>query len=139
MRLFKIIVLIAAISFLQGCKEETIVNQVNENNNKLIKTQVDLQVGFAGKYVLIRLNNETVYRAILSDVVSFAGPEASFLTSLPKGTNNLFVFIQNPNLPSQSLVDSALVTIGDKERYYLGLQISDSLKCVVQDSSFLYM
>jgi len=139
MRLYKIIIIFAAIFILESCKEESITNPVNDNDAILVKAQVDLQVGFAGKSVIITFNKESVYHSILSDVVSLAGPEATFITYISKGENNLFVYTQNPNLPSEYFIDSAIVNIGDKGKYFLGLQIADSLKCIVQDSSFLYM
>lgn len=139
MRLYKIIIIFAAIFILESCKEESITNPVNDNDAILVKAQVDLQVGFAGKSVIITFNKESVYHSILSNVVSLAGPEATFITYIPKGANNLFVYTQNPNLPSEYFIDSTIINIGNKEKYFLGLQISDSLKCIVQDSSFLYM
>jgi len=139
MRLVTILLIITLIFFCESCKEESISNPVNNNDIILVKTQVDLQSGFAGKVVNIRFNKESVYNSILSDIVSFAGPEATFITYIPKGENNLFVYTQNPNLPSEYFLDSVIVNIGDKEKYFLGLQIADSLKCIVQDSSFLYM
>ncbi len=139
MKLITILIIITSIFICESCKEETISNPVNYNDIILVKAQVDLQSGFAGKVVTIRFNKESVYHSILSDIVSLAGPEATFITYIPKGENNLFVYTQNPNLPSEYFIDSAIVNIGDKEKYFLGLQIADSLKCIVQDSSFLYM
>lgn|GEM_PF-3680526 len=133
------IVLIAAI-LSAGCKDDAVSPWDNINNGAhLVNVQVDLQSGFAGKLVLIEINNNRVYYSILSELVSLAGPEASFSTYLPEGENNIFVFTQSTTNSQEKFSDSSRISIGHMEKYFVGLQISDSLKCIVQDSSFLYL
>jgi hypothetical protein len=138
MRSFIVILIVTIFLIISSCKEESVTNPVTENNN-LVKANVDLQSGFAGKIVVVEFNKERTYQSNLSNIVSLAGPEASFITYIQKGKNNLFVLTQNPELPSEYFADSTIINIGDKKEYFLGLQISDSLKCIVQDSSFFYM
>lgn len=132
------IIVIFLFSF-NSCKENSVSPPVYDDEVEIVKTQVDLQSGFAGKSVIIQFDNETVYQSNLSNLVSLAGPEAVFTTYLPRGVNKIIVFAQNPQSLNEYFVDSTFINIGNKGHYYLGLQINESLKCIIQDSSFLYM
>ena len=139
----KYLVIVLTVALLTaGCKDDSVVNPGNENqgnNNNLIKTQVDLQNGFAGKIAYISVNDERVYYSILSDLVSLAGPDASFTTYLPEGESSIVVRVQIPNSLTEFVVDSCRVSLKKKDKYFIGLQLSDSLRCIVQDSTFFYL
>jgi len=127
-------VILSVFLIMKGCKNDTLINPINDNqvnSKKLIKAKIDFQVGFAGRSVSIILNNESIYNSILSEEVSLSGPEASFITYLPKGENKLMVFAQNPSNHSEFIIDSSNVHIGDKNEYFIGLQINDSLRCTI--------
>lgn len=133
-------IIILFFSFFTGCESDDIVNPwLNKKSSMdLTEIRVDLQNGFAGKHSLVIINDEIYYNSILSDKIMLAGPEATFTTYLPYGSNTITVFTRSLNEHSE-FIDSSRIFLGDKEKYFIGLQIYDSLRCVVQDSSFLYM
>jgi len=103
--------------------------------------QIDLQQGFAGKYVRVELNDEVQFRAWFSNIVSLAGPEATFTSYTSEKKNRITVFWRcaNPN-DCGNVQDSEEINLGNLEKYYIGIAVSgDSIILVVQDTPFLYL
>ena len=120
-----------------GCAEEKIVSPSNE----LVMVQVDLQYGVEGHFVYLKFNNIEYFRAELSESVPLSGPLAIFVTYLPRGSNNLYAFWRSNGYQiGPSNQDSVYINLGDAEKYFLGVGISnDTLNVQVQDSAFPYL
>ncbi len=109
-----------------------------------VPVQVDLGGNFASHNILIELNGIESFRATLSESVPFAGPAASFATSLPRGANQLYIFWQDmtPTLDSNWQDDTVAFHFGDAEKYFMALNIdvdADTLIFRLQDTPFLYL
>ena len=121
---------------LSGCTEEKIVSPEAE----LVKTRVDLQQGFEGKWVQVQFNGEHCFQAGISTMVSLSGPLAHFTTYLTRGTNRLSVTCRPLDFQGETFTDSSDVEIGDSEEYFIGIRVwNDTLHVQVQDSTFLYI
>jgi hypothetical protein len=119
-----------------GCIEEKIISPDGE----IVKVTVDLQQGFEGASIRVSANEEGIFRAELSTSVPLAGPQAYFVTYLPRGMSQLLVSWEFPYQPLPSRKDSADVDIGDAEQYFIGLSAyGDMLNVLVQDSAFAYV
>lgn len=135
----KIILVLVMLFVMEGCKEDNITNPLVDEREKLVMTRIDLQSGFANNIVFIEINNDFVFNATLSPFSPLSGPEATFATYLPIGTNNLIVAKRDVETFTIFKIDSASFNIGNKEKYFIGLQFFDSLICIVQDSTFWYL
>lgn len=137
---FIIIIVITPILHFYGCKDNSIMNPDNtyHSGSRLVNVQVDLMYGFSGKAVVIEANKKRLYFAVLSETQLISGPEATFVTFLPAGENNITVYTQDYNNPKEQFMDSARINFKEKEKYFIGLQIVDTLQYFVQDSTFCY-
>ncbi len=121
---------------LMGCES----NDITGVNNQFVDVKIDLQIGFDGHSVLLKFNGEDYYQANLSELVSLAGPIATFSTTLPRGNNNCYAFWRSLKQTTDWEEDSVLVFLGEADKYFLGYQIvNDTLNIIVQDSAFLYL
>lgn len=118
-----------------SCSEENCV----ESNIAYSKVQFDLQWGFEDKSVYIIVDTTYHFSAILSSSVPLAGPQASFNVLLEKGDHSLRIFGSNLGNIIGSFSDTTNISICNSPKYFIGLRLyADSLKVVVQDSSFFY-
>ena len=104
----------------------------------MAKINVDLQDGLAGHYVRIEFNEDVYYCANLTQLVSLAGPAASFITFLPRGLNQGSVYWGDDNNSSYS--DNFEIFVGDSEEYYVSLNVSSDSTIIVElrDTPILY-
>ena len=144
-RLFTVLLFaIALVVFTYGCTEDKIADpakKIANSTDDLVLVQVDLQFGFSGKYIAAKFNDVLIFEEMLDESVSLAGPEASFSTHIPRGSNNLYIRGSDIEPLSQSsFSDNIDINLGNAEKYYLGVSLSsDTLIVVVQESIFLYM
>jgi len=138
----KIAVLLPCLLWVWGCEQDPVSPVVdNSAQNKAgIKLHIDLQDGFAGKAVRIRLNGQERFQALLSEAEPFAGPQASFTTRVSLAQIRLaasWVCMDAAACAARS--DSADLNLGGLDTYYIGLAvIDDSLEVRVLDRPFLY-
>jgi len=136
-RLLLILILISA-----GCEKESgnPVSQTEEPNAKLVAAQIDLQFGFAGKFVNIKFNGQEYFQAYLESIAPFAGPEAKFSTFLPRGKNIIYIngrYLENWDKTFEFCTNFEL---GDKTKYYIGAVMGkDSIQIQAQDRPFDYL
>ena len=118
---------------INACTDESTTNPIDE----LIKSQIDLQSGFAGHSVIIECNSEIIFGAQLSEVVPLSGPLATFTTYLLKGNNKMYV-LWTLNYPF--LRDSIDFILEETENCFISIQLSDDkLDFQIQDHEFIYL
>lgn len=120
---------------------ESLTDSNNDHGEEWVNVRVDLQYGFQGHSVLIKLNGDVYLSETLSESVPFSGPLAIFSTQLPRGLNRLNAYWRsNNNQASSSLQDNVDFQLGDAEQYFIGISVySGSLYFIIQDSTFMYM
>ena len=115
------------------------ISQIDETNGKLVAAQIDLQFGFAGKFVNIKFNSQDYFQAYLEMVSPFAGPEAKFSTFLPRGKNMVNIngrYLENWDRTFEFSTDYEL---GYKTKYFIGAVMGkDSIHVEIQDRPFGY-
>jgi len=106
-----------------------------------IQLQIDLQQGFAGKFVRVELNGEEQFRGTISDLVPFAGPEASFTSTTFQKRNLITVYWRCPNSSDcGNLQHTQEISLGNSEKYYVGMVVSgNSIILQVLDTPFFYL
>lgn len=137
-RFFLCLILFTTLS----CEDNSTYSPIDDSQvdkTELVKVRLDMQSGFAGKIVSIYINDDQNYYSILSNLVSLAGPEASFSTYLPRGQNKLIVFLGDTHNIYNSFRDTTTFYLGSKEKYFIGLHITDKVEVTVQDSSYFYI
>ena len=104
-----------------------------------VEATIDLQVGFGGTTVAVRINSEERFSAVLSDMVPLSGPQARFTTGLRRSANQLEVQWHSVGAPGMQ-IESRIVTPGDRKQLHLGLGIiADTLSVTVQENPFGYL
>lgn len=132
----KPILFIFSILMFVCCSEDNGV----EPNIEFREVQFDLQNGFEDKSVSIIVDSTNHFSATLSSSVPLAGPQAYFNVLLEKGDHRLIIFGSELGNIYKVYTDNTIISIGESRKYFIGIGLyEDSIKVVVQDSSFFYI
>ena len=119
-----------SIMMLTACSDRTL----NETDSVL--TEVHLQSGFFGQ-VIILVNDEKVYDAVMSSQQPLSGPQGQFTLSMTRGIATVKV---SWGSSGAQLTDDSSVQIGSSDEYYLGITIvENALSLKIQTFEFLYL
>jgi hypothetical protein len=119
-----------------SCTQETFVDMREAG----VPAKVDLVIGFEAREVRVYFNGQLSYSAILGTNAPLSGPIAEFQTTLSRGTNLVVVESWLQFSAETYSKRTANVTLGDSEKYFLGLILqNDGLNVNVQDTPFLYL
>jgi hypothetical protein len=142
-----IIFLIIIITYININCEKSVdpENHVNtENNIDLVQMQIDFQLGFAGYHVKIKFNEDEYFKAYVNPASPLAGPEAWFITFLPRGKNLVYIAGTEQGWSPDKLAfeDEKMIDIGKAEKYYIGLIrpfSDDTVRISLQENPFYYL
>jgi len=135
-----IFILIFTLFTIINCTKDKIVNSNDKSQSEFVPVQIDLQSGMEDNRIMIKFNNEKYFDSMLSNIVPFAGPVATFTTYLTRGQNNIYILSQFLGVAQPTLnQDSTFVHFENADKYYLGIELSDNkFNIRVQDKPFLY-
>jgi hypothetical protein len=109
-------------------------------NDSFIEVQFDIQEGFQGKHILMSLDDNKIFEALLSESAPLAGPLASFQFIVRRGLHQIIVDWHQIITPQISNRDSAFISFGEYEKYFIGIAVyQDSLIFRIQNHPFLYL
>ena len=125
-------ILVAGIS----CIQDTFVDLRGSD----VPATVDLVAGFANQEIRVYVNDQLCYSAAFSSTIPFTGPVAQFQVVVSRGTNTIAVESRLSSSGSEFTRRVANVTVGDSDRYYLGLILqSSTLSINIQNTPFYYL
>ena len=131
----KHIVILGLILISFACTKENIVSP----DFNLVKTTIDLQMGFANHSVWLNIDTTRVFKALLSPASPLAGPEASFVTYLRQSSHQIVVTRVTIVSPITLYLDTLRLDLISPNDCYVGLvAIGDSVAMKVQDHPFGY-
>ena len=123
------------------CIKDKVVDSDDKLTDELVQVQVDFQSGVADNRILLKTDNTTCFDAMLSKIVPFAGPVATFTTYLKRGQNTIFLLNEYLDVAqSTAYQDSATIHLGNAEKYFIGIQLSgNKFNIIIKEDPFLYM
>jgi hypothetical protein len=125
-------VLVAGLS----CTQDTFVDL----RGPVVPARVDLVAGFANQEIRIYINDQVCYTAAFNSSEPLNWPVAQFQTVVSRGTNTIAVECRPSSSGSEFTRRVADVTVGDSDRYYLGLILqSSTLSINIQSTPFYYL
>lgn len=129
--MIKYLILISSILFiLLCCDKNSSVDSSDDNDVEMVPVSVEFVFGIKEETTYLKFNGKTYYKAILTGLVPFSGPEGSVYTYLPRGKNTIHVAIRN-NLNILYDFEEDFI-IEDQDVYPMALTIKS-----VGDSSYL--
>ncbi len=137
----KRLLLILLTLIIAGCEKEygNPLSQTEQINDKLVAAQIDLQFGFAGKFVNIKFNGQDYFQAYLENVAPLAGPEAKFSTFLPHGKNVINIEGRYLDKRDKIFDISTDFELNENEINYIGIVMDgNSIHVQVQNHLFGY-
>jgi hypothetical protein len=136
MKIYTILFMMCILHII-ACSDD---NPASSMSADLVEVQFDLHSGFYDVAVSIRENDTYYFEAFFTGIEPLAGPQASFTTYLATGEHCLIMRRRPFNFYSPSKYDTTKITVGDAEKYWIGIHAyPDSLHVVVQDSAFMYI
>lgn len=129
MRVYLFLVIIGVL--LCTCENDECTNPSDvSNNTELVPVSVQFVFGIKDAITYLKFNEKTYYKAILSGLIPFSGPEGELFTYLPKGKNEIHVaFRGNTNILRDF---KEYFIIEDQDFYHMTLHIKS-----VGDSIYL--
>ena len=119
-QLILILILIFTLFPIINCTKDKIVNSNDESQNEFVPVQIDFQSGVEDNRIMIKFNDEKYFDSMLSKIVPFAGPVATFTTYLTRGQNKIYILSQFLGVAQPtSNQDSTFVNLGNADKYYL--------------------
>ena len=130
--LFLLPILLAGTS----CTQDNFV----ELRGSTVTATVDLVVGFTDQEVRIYINGQMCYTAVLGSSAPLSGPVAQFQAEVSRGANSIVVETRQALSGAAFTRRLANITIGESDKYYLGLILHDSaLSINIQSTPFIYI
>jgi len=116
-------------------KENTVAPDAN-----IVKTTIDLQMGFANQSVRLYVDSIKLFQALLSSAYPLAGPEASIVTYLRQSLHRIVVARVTLDSISTLYLDTLQLNLTSSNDCFVGLvAVADSVIIKVQDHPFIYL
>jgi len=141
MNYLKILVLCVVLTgVLLSCSSDDKTITGGGEYDELIQVRIDLQMGFENKCVDISVNGTQYYKSCLSGLVPFSGPQASFVTYLPRSSDTIVVSWREGG-KDPKYEETLEVEFGDLSEYFIGLRMTEenAIVIVIQERHFGYV